>query len=179
MGRSHRLRLMGAVAVVLAVLAIVQVVRARDPERQAWATFARVKEAIETGSASDLVAELHPDYDFIARWPGLFDNPDAKTVLGSGSDDPTPRSMAKRGLSFLFLQHRQNRLGFLYAIHRVTPLPDGSAEVDATIEVGAADGGGSIVDGLKQHRFVLAPTGRLFGGWKIRSHDAIDAAVPR
>ncbi|MBA2482287.1 MAG: hypothetical protein H0V44_16615 [Planctomycetes bacterium] len=172
-----RRKVISAVVLAVVVLGVVLLIRSRDPARQAEATFARIKQAVEANDAGDVIDQLHPAYDFAGQWPGYFDNPDYKTVLAAGSDDPTPRSMAKRGLSFLFLRHLQSRLRFLYAIQKVEPRADGTVAVDVTIEVGAADGGGLLVDGIQKRRFVLARTGWLFGTLEVRSHDALDVPI--
>ncbi len=175
MSITGRRRLVAALIVAVILAAAVTLVISHDPTQQVKKTFARITTAIDGADAAGVINELHPDYDVTAQWPTLFDKGEGASALGSGAEDP--RSLAKRGLAMVFLMHMQNHLRMLSTIHQVTVRPDGTAEAEVSIEVGAAEGGGLLVDALQRHRFVLKRTSWLFGTMKILSHDHIDVAL--
>lgn len=128
----------------------------RTPAVQAPRTFARLQEAIASGSANGVLGQIHPDYDIPAHWPNA---PWAE--LGSG----TPRLLAQRALSALFLAHRDQPLSLAVDLFSVTPDADGRVTVVATLQLSSPPGTTRFNLGpIHRHRFVLARssfTGRL------------------
>jgi hypothetical protein len=159
-------------AAVLVLVFLLWLWHHRDGERQVRATFARLETEITGGDAAGVVSELHPDYDFVGEWPGLFDSPELRSALGNGEADPKNRDMARRGLAFLFLNHRDRPYCFLYTIQKIVLAGDGTATVSVTLEVG--DGTNMIIDPQTPRTFVLKPVGWL-GTMEIVSHDHFTA----
>jgi hypothetical protein len=163
---------LGAGVVLLLLAAML--IRNRAPEIQAPATFERIAQAFADADAADVVAQLHPRYDFASEWPAYFGS-GAETGIAADNERDY-RAMARRGIAVIFLQRGDNRLRFSYRIARIEPQPDGTVVVEATIDVGSSNGSGKVVAPAPR-RWVLARDGWLTGRLKIVSHDRIDVSL--
>ena len=153
----------------------------RRPSVQVPATFAHLAEAFADNDAAAVVASLHPDYDWQAAWPTIFNHQDdLKAMLGKSNDPELdrPRGLAKAGLRQWFLQHITNRLELTWAIQEWRERDDGTIECFADLSLTAANG--SIIKiepPLKRHRFILAGYG-IGPRLRILSHDQIPVKMP-
>lgn len=160
--RSPRFRLAAIVAV--AVLLLGWFLWWRSPEVQAPRTFAQLQAAFASGHTGRVLDQVHPDYDFAARWPTV-----PWGELGAGE----ARLLAQRGLTGLFFMHRDNPLSLAVDVQSVAPGADGRTVVVATLQLTSQQGNLPFQIGpIRRHRFVLASTGWT-GHLAIIDHDPI------
>jgi hypothetical protein len=155
---------------VFASLAVVALLVAwlayrRQPAMQVPATFERLATAFADHDAADVLAVVDRGYDFNAKWPHLFPEPQ------------TARGQAQRLLALAFLHHRQDQLTCTWTLEKFTEQADGSIEAIVTLQV---DGGlfAAAVPPLRQHRFVLVRGSWLMGRFRIADHAPFTLTVP-
>jgi hypothetical protein len=153
----------------------------RRPEVQVPATFARLAEAFADNDAAGVVATLHPDYDWQAAWPTVFNHQDdLKAMLGKSNDPELdrPRGLAKAALRQWFIQHITNRLELTWTVREWRANDDGTITCFADLSLNAANGSLVKIDPpLQRHRFVLAGYG-IGPRLRILSHERIPVQLP-
>ncbi len=130
--------------------------RNSQPAVAAPAMFARMAAAMHEGDPGAFLAEVHPDYDFEGKWPGLFQE---YRTLDAGAEGQKPRAQARRALGQLFYFHNQNRLVMTVNVQRISERADGRVDVTVNMTVGDSDGRSLVGDALTGHRFTLARHG--------------------
>lgn len=136
----------------LAIVLLIAFVWHRGAERQSHACFERLSAAFAAGRASGVLAEVHPDYDFVRHWPNAFNE------LGEGE----PRVLATRALLWLFQSFRETPLSLVVDVQGIEPQADGTMVVTATLHLSAS--GRELpfdVGPIHRHRFVLARDGLI------------------
>jgi hypothetical protein len=119
-------------------------------------TFARLKHAIEQGSASAVLDNLHSAYDFKESWPSQIGN-----EAGSLVDNSAIRLLVLRGLAALFQLQTPDRFQFNYTISSIEDLDDGTVAATVTINLRTQSGHQPLTftPTLTNQRFILATDG--------------------
>ena len=176
-GRGARLALLGGLVLLLASW---WAWNARDAV-QVPAAFAALAEAVADGDAGDVVACVHPDYDWQRTWPEIAARQgELRTALG-GSNDPEldrPRGLARAGLRRLFALHIVNRLELTWRLQSWRALPDGSIEAVVDLGLDAPQGSLATIRPMATGlRFTLKRYG-LSPRLRILAHDPLPVRVP-
>ena len=124
---------------------------------QAERTFARLKGAVERGSASDVLGNLHRDYDIKASWPHQIGD-----EAGGALTNSALRLLVLRGLTALFQLQSADPFVFRYTIANIEPQDDGTVVVLVSIDLATTYGHRPLkfTPSLVNQRFVLAGEGR-------------------
>ncbi len=133
---------------------------------QADRTFARLKSAIEGGSANGVLGNLHPGYDIKAAWPTQLGG-DTADMVNNG----TMRLLVLRGLTALFQLQSADPFIFRYTITNVEAQEDGTVAVTVTIALSTASGHQPLTftPSLTNQRFILAQDG-WWPALSVRGH---------
>lgn len=151
------------IAVLIAIIAIGYVAWNRQGERQVRARFAALDQAFADGRSQDAMACIHPDYNFVAQWPGIY--------AEYGSNDP--RVLASQALFVLFQRHRESPMLLTTEIHNLAEQPNG--QWTATVSMFLRSEQGSLpiqVGSLANKTFTLQRDGLT--ALTIISHDVLD-----
>jgi hypothetical protein len=160
-----RSRLIIIAALVLAIIVVAWEHHRRSAAVQVPAVFARLAEAIQDRGAADVLATVHRDYQFSARWPQLF--PDADKARGR----------AQQLLGMAFFHTRSEPITCEWTLHEWTQQPDGT--VIALVSLTVAGGPFTqAVPPLVRHRFELTRSSPLTGFYRISGHDPFALQVP-
>lgn len=160
--RSSRFRIV--VGALTTAVVVIWFLWWRSPDIQAPRTFAQIQAAIAAGNGGNLLAEVHPDYNFSTLWPTVPWN-----ELGAGE----ARLLAQRSLTALFFMHRDNPLSLAVDVQSVTVGSDGRVIAVVTMQLTSQQGTLPFKLGaIRKHRFVLASTSWT-GHLAIIDHDPI------
>ena len=135
---------------------------------QADRAFGRLKAAIERGSASGVLDNLHRDYDIKTSWPSQIGD-EAGGLVNNG----TLRLLVLRGLTALFQLQSADPFVFRYTLTGVEPQDDGTVVAIVTIDLATTSGNRPLTftPPLTNQRFVLASEG-WWPALYVKSHPA-------
>lgn len=139
---------------------------------QAERTFARLKAAIEGGSANGVLENLHRDYDLKASWPNQIGD-EAGGLVNNGA----LRLLVLRGLTALFQLQSADPFVFRFTVTGVEPQDDGTVVAIVSIDLATTSGHRPLTftPPLTNQRFVLASDG-WWPALYIKGHPAFSVA---
>ncbi|HEX3135330.1 MAG TPA: hypothetical protein VHX44_17320 [Planctomycetota bacterium] len=142
---------------------------------QADRTFARLKSAIENGSAGGVLDNLHRSYDIKASWPNQLgsEGGDIADAIGTSA----VRLIVLRGLTGLFQLQSADPFVFHYTIAQVEARNDSTVAVTVSINLSTTSGNRPLTftPSLTNQRFILAKDG-WWPALYVKSHPAFSVA---
>jgi len=142
---------------------------------QADRTFARLKSAIENGSAGGVFDNLHRAYDIKTSWPNQLGGEGADVADAIGTS--AVRLIVLRGLTGLFQLQSADPFVFRYTIAQVDAHGDGTVAVTVSIDLSTTSGNRPLTftPSLTNQRFILAKDG-WWPALYVKSHPAFAVA---